>query len=1772
MEFVGKQVRKGLSFTGIVKSYDASSGSFEIVYEDGESEELDFAAVAKFGGGEVVVESCPRLGRKPKKRRRVDQDRLGDDCGDGGEESGGIGGNGVLLDVNSVNVGLREEEDGSVEVGNENLGRAGVDLNETLVKECDLGENSKVENGIMLHADPGDKQELDLNAAFSLNLNEVAFDLNEDGHAKPDTPGGLKDRGCIDLNIDANGDLDENSKESDSRGVEILKKECAFDLNMGLDEEIKDDQDGYCAGEAKGDLTYEIAKEDDLENSRMVEINENGVALSNGVVENHHGSNNILDYASAPSMWKVDDSGNCNSVPGRDTPEVTLDSNAPIGGNQVGTRRSARRRKVAGNPNLNPEETVSGNSTGVKEDVDLVIDGNQRNVGSAYKDLSASRRKRRKFSDSPVQETVVLRRSARRGSTRKQNATSIASDEVRKSVSPEVSALSDEKPRKLCYEPEEEPVVLPPKVELPPSSQNMDLGGIPTLDLFSIYSCLRSFSNLLFLSPFKLEDFVEAMKSNSPSVLFDCIHVSILQILRQHLEFLSAEGSESASDCLRSLNWDFLDLVTWPLFMVEYVLVHCSREKLGLDPNSLKLFKSDYYQQPVSVKVGMLRCLCDDMIDAEAIRSELNRRSSGAELELDFDRNVNLGSSRKRKAVVNVVGGSSLAEDATDDTMDLNIDECCLCKMDGNLICCDGCPAAYHSKCVGVANDSLPEGDWFCPECAVDMHKPSVKHRKTLRGAEVLGVDPHGRLYFGSCGYLLVVFTSFRYCCRSDSSDTDSSFSYYHRDDLHAVIDALRSSYRYYRNILEAISKHLDVPVRSLNNVHQLGKLLPSPPLASSKLLCTVKENVSERKSDGTGSSGLLDASKSLSSTHISSEGSAETTQIGPVNQNLQKEGLDGSNQSADNSNDPEMNNSAGPNSLEKKLETDPPISSDVNTVTVKTYMNYYSFGQSASRVAEDLMPKASDKAMDAKSDEEMISSQLKIILKNTSKLRWPNIQSSNLMVQREKCGWCFMCRAPMDDLDCLFNMSFGPSKEVPVREVDEVQPKKDRDGHLTTVIGQIIRIEERLQGILLGPWVKPDYSRLWRENILNATDISSVKCLLLKLESNIHHRAISNEWLKHIDSSTVVGSASHIVVASKPTASKSGVGKKRGRSAESTPGPSNSTGGLRMLWWRGGKLSRKLFSWKVLPLNLASKAARQAGHTKIPGILYPENSDFAKRTKSVAWRAAVESSSTAELLALQVRELDSSIKWDEIENWHALSALDKEYKKLLRLFKKVIVRRKSTEGEGTKYLLDFGTRKSIPEVITKNGSVVEESSNEKKRYWVSASHVPLHMLKNFEEKRAARKSSKVCSGKPSKDRNSSLKSSSEKKGFAYLFARSERSDHYQCGHCKKDVPSSEAVCCQSCKEFFHKRHARKTGSSNHTKCVYTCHHCWSGKRLEVGKKKSGKGSSKIGHRNPKAQLSKSKKVEIVRRSVRLKRGGSRKGLRGRPPRVKDDQKVAAPIRKGLRGRPPLVKDNQKVASTPGKRPRGRPPLIKDDDLIAPLKRSRGRPPKDTSNQTPRRKGLRGRPPRAKVDDQKTTPVVGNLRRSARQAPKNREQLELGNEFPLSQKKRTSTSHSYWLNGLRVSATPEDERVAQFRKTRLVAAASQSDIADQSPKCGLCCESEHTSTSNYISCELCEVWFHGDAFGLDSDNIDSVIGFRCHWCRERKPPSCPFMDTLRSNEPEAAASDEIQNDPDVVLVGYDDSDDADLGGGDAHPIEPPTDDNHQDSNAAMDDS
>ncbi|XP_027147549.1 autoimmune regulator [Larimichthys crocea] len=46
-----------------------------------------------------------------------------------------------------------------------------------------------------------------------------------------------------------------------------------------------------------------------------------------------------------------------------------------------------------------------------------------------------------------------------------------------------------------------------------------------------------------------------------------------------------------------------------------------------------------------------------------------------------------------------------------------NDDECAVCKDGGELICCDGCPQAFHLTCLDPPLTSIPSGPWQCEWC-----------------------------------------------------------------------------------------------------------------------------------------------------------------------------------------------------------------------------------------------------------------------------------------------------------------------------------------------------------------------------------------------------------------------------------------------------------------------------------------------------------------------------------------------------------------------------------------------------------------------------------------------------------------------------------------------------------------------------------------------------------------------------------------------------------------------------------------------------------------------------------------------------------------------------------------------------------------------------------------------------------------------------------------------------------------------------------------------
>ena len=69
----------------------------------------------------------------------------------------------------------------------------------------------------------------------------------------------------------------------------------------------------------------------------------------------------------------------------------------------------------------------------------------------------------------------------------------------------------------------------------------------------------------------------------------------------------------------------------------------------------------------------------------------------------------------------------------------LEIDVCDLTGMGGNLVCCDGCPASYLAKSVGLKRFGDESQKWFCEECRVGGQTRSYRLANRLEQSRTRG-------------------------------------------------------------------------------------------------------------------------------------------------------------------------------------------------------------------------------------------------------------------------------------------------------------------------------------------------------------------------------------------------------------------------------------------------------------------------------------------------------------------------------------------------------------------------------------------------------------------------------------------------------------------------------------------------------------------------------------------------------------------------------------------------------------------------------------------------------------------------------------------------------------------------------------------------------------------------------------------------------------------------------------------------------------------------
>ncbi|KAL3822776.1 hypothetical protein ACHAXA_009650 [Cyclostephanos tholiformis] len=105
-----------------------------------------------------------------------------------------------------------------------------------------------------------------------------------------------------------------------------------------------------------------------------------------------------------------------------------------------------------------------------------------------------------------------------------------------------------------------------------------------------------------------------------------------------------------------------------------------------------------YHHLSLDAKLTMLEFILDELLQVSEISDEMTRRQT---LTSNFSSPYGMPPFSHEYEEI------------------FNDDECTVCGVEGDLLCCDGCPGSFHRVCVGMrATAKLPQ-KWLCPECTI---------------------------------------------------------------------------------------------------------------------------------------------------------------------------------------------------------------------------------------------------------------------------------------------------------------------------------------------------------------------------------------------------------------------------------------------------------------------------------------------------------------------------------------------------------------------------------------------------------------------------------------------------------------------------------------------------------------------------------------------------------------------------------------------------------------------------------------------------------------------------------------------------------------------------------------------------------------------------------------------------------------------------------------------------------------------------------------------
>eukprot|EP01083_Nonionella_stella_P089108 248615_1 len=97
-----------------------------------------------------------------------------------------------------------------------------------------------------------------------------------------------------------------------------------------------------------------------------------------------------------------------------------------------------------------------------------------------------------------------------------------------------------------------------------------------------------------------------------------------------------------------------------------------------------------------------------------------------------------------------------ICQDHNNKDGDVSDDVCYQCGKRGELVCCDGCPHAFHLVCVGLS--AVPDDKWFCGECVNNKNTSSGNRMEETEDIVMEDMNNEGEVKSKGSGIFSAIF------------------------------------------------------------------------------------------------------------------------------------------------------------------------------------------------------------------------------------------------------------------------------------------------------------------------------------------------------------------------------------------------------------------------------------------------------------------------------------------------------------------------------------------------------------------------------------------------------------------------------------------------------------------------------------------------------------------------------------------------------------------------------------------------------------------------------------------------------------------------------------------------------------------------------------------------------------------------------------------------------------------------------------------------------